>query len=77
MTRTEKTAAVAELKEKFEEYSFFYLTDSSTLTVEQVNKLRRDCFEKDIEMKVVKNTLVAKAFGEASEVRITINYSIP
>ncbi len=67
MTRTEKTTAVEELKLKFEEYSFFYLTDSSTLTVEQINQLRRDCFEKDVEMKVVKNTLAAKALGDASE----------
>ncbi len=67
MTRTEKATAVEELKQKFEEYSFFYLTDSSTLTVEQINKLRRDCFDKDIEMKVVKNTLVAKAFADAPE----------
>lgn len=67
MTRTEKATAVEELKQKFEEYSFFYLTDSSTLTVEQINKLRRECFNKEIEMKVVKNTLVAKAFDGAPE----------
>jgi len=67
MTRTEKATAVEELKQKFEEYSFFYLTDSSTLTVEQINKLRRECFEKEVEMKVVKNTLVAKAFEGAPE----------
>lgn len=72
MTRTEKETAVEELKGKFEEYSFFYLTDSSTLTVDQINTLRRDCFEKDIEMKVVKNTLVAKAFADAPEDK---NYS--
>jgi len=67
MTRTEKQTAVEELKGKFEEYSFFYLTDSSTLTVEQVNNLRRECFNSGIEMKVVKNTLVKKAFETAPE----------
>ena len=67
MTRTDKATAVEELKGKFEEYNFFYLTDSSTLTVEQINNLRRECFNKDIEMKVVKNTLVAKAFEAAPE----------
>lgn len=61
MTKAEKTATIEALKEKFENNQFFYLTDSSTLTVEQVNKLRRLCFEKGIEMRVVKNTLAKKA----------------
>jgi len=67
MTRTDKTAAIEELKEKFSNSSFFYLTDSSTLTVEQVNKLRGMFFEKGIEMKVVKNTLAKKALEAAPE----------
>ncbi len=67
MTRAEKTTAIAELKEKFSNNSFFYLTDSSTLTVEQVNKLRGLCFEKGVEMKVVKNTLAKKALEDAPE----------
>ncbi|MBK7871209.1 MAG: 50S ribosomal protein L10 [Saprospiraceae bacterium] len=67
MTREEKTAVIEALKEKFENNPFFYLTDSSTLSVEQVNKLRRLCFEKGIEMKVVKNTLVRKALEAAPE----------
>lgn len=67
MTRAEKTTAIAELKEKFSNNSFFYLTDSSTLTVEQVNKLRGLCYEKGVEMKVVKNTLAIKALEDAPE----------
>ncbi len=50
MTRAEKTAAIDQLKEKFGNSAFFYLTDSSTLTVEQVSKLRRMCFEKGVEI---------------------------
>ena len=61
MTRAEKAATIEALKEKFDTNSFFYLTDSSALTVEQVNNFRRLCFEKGIEMKVVKNTLAQKA----------------
>ena len=67
MTRAEKTTAIAELKEKFSKNTFFYLTDSSTLTVEQVNKLRGLCFEKGVEMKVVKNTLAIKALEDSPE----------
>ncbi len=67
MTRAEKSAAISELKEKFSNNSFFYLTDSSTLTVEQVNKLRGLCYEKGVEMKVIKNTLARKAMEDAPE----------
>ncbi|MCB0651324.1 MAG: 50S ribosomal protein L10 [Saprospiraceae bacterium] len=69
MTRAEKAASIEELKGKFEETSFFYLADASTLTVEQVNKFRRLCFEKEIEMKVVKNTLAVKALESFPEDR--------
>ncbi len=67
MTKAQKTALIADLKQKFSESSFFYITDSSTLTVEQVNKLRGLCYEKGVEMKVVKNTLVLKALEENAE----------
>ena len=65
MTRAEKNNAIEELKEKFSNNEFFYLTDSSTLTVEQVSKFRRLCFEQGVEMKVVKNTLAIKALESA------------
>jgi large subunit ribosomal protein L10 len=61
MTKAEKTAVIEALKEKIADSPFFYITDSSTLTVEQVTDLRRKLFEEGIEMKVVKNTLTRKA----------------
>ncbi|MCB0520614.1 MAG: 50S ribosomal protein L10 [Lewinellaceae bacterium] len=61
MTKAEKTAVIEELKEKFAESPFFYLADSSAMTVAQVNTLRRQFYEKGIEMRVVKNTLAQKA----------------
>ncbi|HRI00782.1 MAG TPA: 50S ribosomal protein L10 [Saprospiraceae bacterium] len=67
MNKEQKTQEIESLKKKFESANFFYLTDSSTLTVAQVNQFRRMCFEKGIEMQVVKNTLAKKAlqsFGE-------------
>ena len=63
MTRTEKTAVIEELVEKFSHYDFFYVTDSTTMTVAQINKFRRVCFEKGIEIKVYKNTLIKQAFN--------------
>jgi large subunit ribosomal protein L10 len=67
MTKAEKTATIEELKEKFSSVEYFYLTDSSTLSVAQINKFRRMCFEGGIEMRVVKNTLVKKAMDGIAE----------
>ena len=67
MTREEKVAAVEELKEKFSDAQFFYVADSSAMTVAQINTLRRSFFEQGIEMKVVKNTLALKALEAAPE----------
>jgi large subunit ribosomal protein L10 len=64
MTTAQKTEAIELLKEKFSQYSNFYVTNTEALTVEQVNKLRRICFEKKVEMKVAKNTLIRKALEQ-------------
>lgn len=61
MTPAQKTEAIALLKEKFSQYSNFYITDTESLTVAQVSTLRRHCFDKNVEMKVAKNTLIRKA----------------
>ena len=61
MTPAEKNQAIEVLKEKFSQYSNFYVTNTESLTVEQANKLRRTCFEKNVEMTVAKNTLIRKA----------------
>ena len=61
MTRTDKGALIASLADKIKNNEFFYVADSSQLSVAQVNSLRALCFEKEVEMKVVKNTLVEKA----------------
>ncbi len=67
MTKTQKTEAVELLKEKFSQYEHFYLTDSSSLTVAQINQLRRVCFEKKVEMRVAKNTLIRRALDSINE----------
>jgi large subunit ribosomal protein L10 len=79
MTRTEKTAVIAELVEKFNQYDFFYITNTTTMTVAQVTKFRRVCFEKGIEFKVYKNTLIQKAFegmGDASANYVEMNEAL-
>jgi large subunit ribosomal protein L10 len=61
MTPAQKNEAIEVLKKKFEQYNNFYITNTESLTVDQVSKLRRLCFEKNVEMKVAKNTLIRKA----------------
>ncbi|MDP4263007.1 MAG: 50S ribosomal protein L10 [Bacteroidota bacterium] len=61
MTKEQKNEVIEVLKGKFSQYSNFYVADTESLTVEQVGKLRRACFSKQVEMKVAKNTLIKKA----------------
>ena len=61
MTKDQKNEVIGVLKDKFSQYNNFYVTDTESLTVEQVVKLRRACFDKKVEMKVAKNTLIKKA----------------
>lgn len=61
MTKEQKNEVIELLKEKFTQYNNFYVTNTESLTVEQVGQLRRACFDKQVEMKVAKNTLIKKA----------------
>ncbi|MBM3158490.1 MAG: 50S ribosomal protein L10 [Bacteroidetes bacterium] len=61
MTKEQKNEVIEVLKGKFSQYNNFYVTDTESLTVEQVGKLRRACFNKQVELKVAKNTLIKKA----------------
>jgi len=61
MTREEKAKYIDDLTAELTASNIFYLADTAELTVEVVNNLRRRCFQSNIRMKVVKNTLLQKA----------------
>ena len=61
MTKDQKNEVIEVLKQKFTQYNNFYITDTESLSVAQVSALRRTCFDKQVEMKVAKNTLIRKA----------------
>ncbi len=61
MTKQEKNEVIEVLKGKFSQYNNFYITDTESLSVAQIGKLRNHCFNKQVEMKVAKNTLIKKA----------------
>jgi large subunit ribosomal protein L10 len=69
MTKQEKNELIGILKEKFGQYNNFYVTNTESLTVEQIGKLRRACYSKNVEMKVAKNTLIRKAMEQLDETR--------
>ncbi len=74
MTKQEKNEVIGVLKEKFEQYNNFYVTNTESLSVEQINKLRGICFSKNVEMKVAKNTLIKKALESINVDRFTDVY---
>ena len=55
----------------FSNSNHFYITDYSSLTVEQINNLRRICFDKGVQIKVLKNTLIKKALERINETAYT------
>jgi len=74
MTKDQKNEVIELLKSKFSQYNNFYVADTESLTVEQVGKLRRACFNKQVEMKVAKNTLIKKALESLDSEKYTGMY---
>ena len=67
MKKEEKTQLIETLAEKLNNLNSFYLTDISDLNVETSNKLRRLCFKRNIELNMVKNTLLKKAMEKTGK----------
>jgi large subunit ribosomal protein L10 len=64
MKREDKASIINELAQKLQDSSHFYLTDIADLNAEESSNLRRKCFEKEIELIVVKNTMLKKAMEQ-------------
>lgn len=65
MTREEKNQFIDNLTNRLNDASVFYLADIAGLDAEGSSKLRRTCFNGDIKLEVVKNTLLKKAMEKA------------
>lgn len=61
MKRDEKGVMIEELTDKFQTIPFFYITEANGMTVAETNNLRRMCFDRGIEYRVVKNSFIKKA----------------
>ena len=65
MRREEKDVIIDNLAGRLNDTKHFYLTDISSLNAEESSNLRRKCFEKEISLLVVKNTLLRKAMEKS------------
>ncbi len=62
MRREDKTLIIEKLTEKLNGAANFYLTDTLGLNAADTSDLRRACFKDNIELLVIKNSLLKKAF---------------
>ncbi len=67
MTREEKSQVIETLTNKLAENRIIYLTDISGLNALETSNLRRACFKANINLAVVKNTLLEKAMEKSDK----------
>ncbi len=67
MTKEEKLVVINSLTEQLQAYPHFYIADIEALNAEQTAALRRKCFESDVKLVVVKNTLLTKALEKVEK----------
>jgi len=65
MKQEEKSIIINAIANDLADYPHVYITDTSGFTVETVNQLRRQCFRRNIKLKVVKNTLLKRAMDSS------------
>ena len=67
MKKDQKTELIDSLAERLKGANSFYIADTSGLNAATTSRLRRTCFKKNIELKVVKNSLVQKAMERSGK----------
>ena len=71
MKKEDKALVIASIAETIKSYAGFYLVETAGMDAEKTSALRRECFNSDIKLLVVKNTLLHKALesldGDFSE----------
>lgn len=67
MTREEKNQVIEVLSQKLNDAPSFYFTDIGDLNSEKTSELRSMCFKSQIQLLVVKNTLLQKAMDKSDK----------
>ncbi len=65
MKREDKNTLIEKLKDQINAHSHFYLTDVADLNAKDTSDLRRKCFEQEVTLVMVKNTLFKIAMERA------------
>ena len=74
MRKEEKIQIIESISAQLQETPNFYITDISGLNAEATTQLRKACFEKEIKLVVVKNTLFLKALKELNNEEVELLY---
>jgi large subunit ribosomal protein L10 len=64
MPTPQKEAILQNTRERIQDVRGIYLADLSGMTVEKVSLLRRRCREQQVHVRVIKNTLLKRAFND-------------
>ncbi len=64
MPTPQKETILKDTQERLADVGGFYLADFNGLTVEAMTSLRRKCREQGVQFRVIKNTLLRRAFNE-------------
>ncbi|MFH1161557.1 MAG: 50S ribosomal protein L10 [bacterium] len=67
MKKEEKNQLIDSLVEQLKEAKTIYLTDISDLNVETSGKLRRLCYKRNVQLQMIKNTLLKKAMERSGK----------
>ena len=65
MNKEEKVKLVKDLKDQLADYKSIYLTDIAGLDSVQTSKLRKECFNSNVKLSVVKNTFLERAMSDS------------
>ncbi len=67
MRKEDKNQLIDALAEQLKGANSFYLTDTSTLNADTTSRLRRTCYKRNVQLKVVKNSLLHKALERSGK----------
>lgn len=67
MKSSEKQVIINNLQEQIDSYEHFYLADIEGLNAEDTSALRKLCFDREVKLVVVKNTLLRKALEQSNK----------
>lgn len=67
MKKEDKQKLIEDLTQQIDATDILYITDISHLNMEKTTELRRLCFRRNVQLRVVKNTLLRKAMERSSK----------